>query len=531
MKLTKTRSLGLILSLLVLVIYSCSKYYINHNFRQNYSNANEIIQRDSIQVPFFKIHFKNGDVSIIENWYLNKNNDSLIGEGKLYNFNRNQIREGDLSFSIDDIAIVETNQLEAIKSKDKDRIAALSILTGANVILDIVCITNPKACFGSCPTFYLEGDSNIHLARAEGFSSSIAPSLERQDIDALKKSTSAKEFFITMKNEAFETHMINELLLYAVPKSDKENIYQDKNNTFYNCGELYNSKIAKVGDKEIGHTLNKIDEIEYFSFTDANELAAKEALILEFDKVSDQNLGVVINFRQTLLTTYLLYTGISYMGNEVGDYFAKIETNKQIKKKLENPFKRLGKIELSVWNYELKKWILFDQLYETGPIAKNLMIAPIPDMKQKNETVKIKVEMSKGLWRLDYLGLTNINSIVKPLVISPATLNVINGENYTVEEIKFDDHKYLISFPGNEYQFKFELPEVKNSDEYELFLSSKGYYLEWIRQDWIREKNLSKLKKMLLNDANTWLELAQEFKSMEHDMETVFWNSKYSNIN
>jgi len=67
----------------------------------------------------------------------------------------------------------------------------------------------------------------IHGANAEGFSNAISPSLEYSDIDALQHSTTKERFQLTMKNEAFETHMINELALHAIPKHRKEKVFHD----------------------------------------------------------------------------------------------------------------------------------------------------------------------------------------------------------------------------------------------------------------------------------------------------------------
>jgi hypothetical protein len=157
------------------------------------------------------------------------------------------------------------------------------------------------------------------------------------------------------------------------------------------------------------------------------------------------------------------------------------------------------------------------------------VLAPIPRSIYNASDLKIKIELTKGLWRIDYLGLTSINSKADPVTIYPNTIEVVNGENYTIDEVATDDDTYLVSLPGNEYKFKFDIPQQPEKKEYELFLSSKGYYLEWIRSDWVQNKDLGKLKKMLLNDKQTWTELAQEFKTREQDMETVFWNSKYTN--
>jgi len=38
-------------------------------------------------------------------------------------------------------------------------------------------------------------------------------------------------------------------------------------------------------------------------------------LDLEFDSIPGKRLGLVLGFRQTLLTTYLFYQGLTYMGN------------------------------------------------------------------------------------------------------------------------------------------------------------------------------------------------------------------------
>lgn len=515
--------------LTIIFIGSCTyRYYVNHNFRQFYTDMNEAIHMDTTQVDFFKIHLKNGDVSVMDQWQLNEAQDSLFGNGKLYDFNRSELHEGQLIFPVENIAIIETNQLKEIKSKDKERLSNLAILTGVNALVDILCLSNPKACFGSCPTFYLDGQQHFHSANAEGFSNSIAPSLEEKDIDALVFSTSATEFNLTMKNEAMETHVVNEVAVLAVPKKINEMVFQDEKGHFYNCGKLIPCKNAIVQNVSIKSKINKIDDLEYYSKTDAVNLAAKEKIFLEFDEVPQTDIGLVVNFRQTLVTTFLLYSALSYMGDEVGDYFAKLENNQLISDRIKNPYERLGDIDLFFWDDKKNEWILFDQIYETGPIATNLIISPIKDFQPTNKKLKIKIELAKGLWRLDYIGLTDIDKKSTPHIARPNKLEVVTGEAYTLDPVLSDDEKYINTMPGDEFKFTFNLPALEDDYNYELFVSSKGYYLEWIRSDWLKRKDKSKLKNMLLGNDATWRELAEEFKSMEHEMEEVFWNSKYA---
>lgn len=522
--------LTIITLILVLLIHSCRKYYIDHGFRQTYNDTNALIHDDLNKALFFKVHLKNGNVYLLDKWELDNTQDVLKGEGALFDFNRKLLNSGIFQINLRNIAIIETNDFEKIKTKDKENLSTLAVLTGINLLGDILCITNPKACFGSCPTFYEKGNEELQNSLAEGFSSSITPSLEIKDKDALQLTSSAPVFSLIMKNEALETHMINELFIEAVPKKINENIFQTKSGEFYKCNNLINPNKAFTNNKDIYSSIKEIDDTEYYSKTHPTDLTSKEEVILEFNDLKEINYGLVINFRQTLLTTFLLYSGLSYMGDEVGDYFTKIETNQNVKKLLRNPFKRLGGIKLYFLDEKTNKWILFDDIYETGPIAKNLIISPITLNKISSNDLKIKIEMTRGLWRLDYLSLTEIKSKVNSIILYPTEIVTNNGNNFSISDINKDDNDYVISFPGNEFEFLFEIPTLDSGEEFELFLNSKGYYLEWIRKSWLEDKNIPKLKNMLTNDKDTWTELAKEFKSIEHEMESVFWNSKYENI-
>jgi hypothetical protein len=229
--------------------------------------------------------------------------------------------DGNLSVHIDSVSIFETNT--KLLKPEEYRITALSILTAVDLIFGIYCLNNPKACFGSCPTFYLNEKDNFHFADAEGFSNAITPSMEYGDIDALTLKTPCDSLFsITMKNEALETHCVNDVKLLAYPKKSGERIYQSPKNDFYLCENIYPINEAKGMDGNISEILKKEDRIERFSLSDKNNLSSKEEVYLNFEGVQNQkNLGLILNFRQTLMTTYLFYSAMGYMGDKVSDVF------------------------------------------------------------------------------------------------------------------------------------------------------------------------------------------------------------------
>jgi hypothetical protein len=58
-------------------------------------------------------------------------------------------------------------------------------------------------------------------------------------------------------------------------------------------------------------------------------------------------------------------------------------------------------------------------------------------------------------------------------------------------------------------------------------MESQGYYLEWMRNEWLAEENPGKVYQMLFNPQQYYKDLAHQFKKIEAEMEETFWSSKY----
>ena len=128
---------------------------------------------------YLKAHMKNGSVFILSQWRINNLDSLLFGYGSHLDINRRLIEKKEIEDSREqfripfgDVALFETNDVGNSLS------SGLIILTGISAVLTIMCITNPKACFGSCPTFYTYDGDSMRL-EAEGFSSSVSPCLAR----------------------------------------------------------------------------------------------------------------------------------------------------------------------------------------------------------------------------------------------------------------------------------------------------------------------------------------------------------------
>lgn len=534
MSILKINLLVMKLSVLGLLFFiSCKTPF---NFRTSYNNETKLLYDidSAILKPYLKAHMFNGDVYVFRtDWELDTLTFVLTGYGSQYNYNRKVlVKDSKLEVAVEDIAIFETNR--PLKDYEMARLAGLGLLAGIDAALAAICLTNPKACFGSCPTFYLNPTDNFHYADAEGFSNAISPSLEYTDVDALNKVIVGRDALeITLKNEALETHCLKSLNILAVPVNKGERVYHGANNAFLLCKGIYPLQNAIGVEGEITKLLVNDDRIERFSLTDPSNLSSKEEIELRFNVPSDTNsLGLVLHFRQTLLTTYLIYSALDYMGPWASDFFADVETTNSQKNKLSSGLlKELGALEIYIWNYKTENWEFQQSVFETGPIAINRQIVPLLQ-KTKDEDVRIKLVMNKGLWRIDYAALTGILKEVTPIELQPSKVSQKEIDRPDLLNLLLDTAKMLYNMPGSAYKLTYELPDLKDSsgkasiEGYEIFLSSSGYYLEWMRASWQKEANLLKLNQMFNHPKRYLKSEAKRFKAYENKMESTFWNSK-----
>ncbi len=519
---------GLLAAIFLLITCTPQPFF----FRSGYTDANTLLhQKENLQKEeFLKAHLKNGEVHIFTGaWSVDTIQDIVTGLGSSYDYNRIKVSEGLIAIPIDSVAIFETNS--KLDGTEKKRVRALAILAGVDVALGVFCLASPKTCFGSCPTFYINEEDNFHYADAEGFSSAISPSMQYADIDALNsRFIAANSFSITMKNEALETHVVNSLKLIAFPLKQNERVYQSPKDEFFAGNKTYQLKKAVATGGDITTLLQQADRKEWFSFANENNLSSKEEIYLTFDNVNNsENLGLVLSFRQTLMTTYFIYSALGYMGDEVGDIFARIETSDSTSEKLRNGLKKeLGEIDVYIWNTSAEQWEFQGGYYETGPIAFNRQILPF-NSKVTNEEIKVKLVLNNGLWRIDHAALTNVVEKLNPVYLDVCEVKKKGITDPAAKAEILDRNLKLISMPGNEFQFMFEIPG--DAGDYELFLFSEGYYLEWMRESWIKEKDLLKLKQMVDNPRRYLKVEAKNYKEYERTMEQEFWNSKIDTKN
>ncbi len=464
--------------------------------------------------PFLKAHMRNGDLFVLSEWTAG-DGATVSGRGTRYDPSRNMVASGIFDVPIDSVAVFETNQLETSGAA-----VTLTVLAVVTAAVAIACITNPKACFGSCPTFYVAGGVR---PLAEGFSASIAPSLEATDVDALDVSAvEPGRFDIVMNNEAYETHVVRHVDVLAFPHRQGTRTFAGLDGSFYAASDVQAPVAAFAPEGDCLALLRAADNAERFSLADSSDLSAKETVDVTFANPRAGSLGLLIGSRQTLLSTYLLYQTFAYMGNDAGHWIAEIERGR-LGDRGGELIDRLGGIAVSIESAP-GTWTEIGNVLEFGPIAIDQHLIAFD--ASPGWTGRVRLTMTKGAWRVDNTLLATLGSPVTPIRVAPREVLKNGTPDANALASLLDPARSLATLPGDEYTLVYQLPSGPAS--YDILLESRGYYLEWMRDEWMREENPALLAQLFLDPQTALVRLAPEYKRVEAGMEQVFWRSKYA---
>jgi len=469
--------------------------------------------------PFLKAHMADGSVYILGEWAADSTNTGISGSGHRLGLNREPIDSGTFRLATDSVVLFETNVEESSGAS-----AAITVMAGVTAVIAGICAADPKTCFGSCPTFYAPGRDGEMTLQAEGFSSSIAPALEATDVDMLLHALpQGRDFEVHVTNEALETHVIRHADLLVAPRPADGRVFMTSSGVFHETTGMVppSGCLAAEGDC-LGNVL-EADGQERFSEADSTDLAAKETIELVFDHVPGGELGLVLVSRQTFVTTFLIYQALAYLGSDAGRWMASLETGGDEARARAGALGRiLGGIEVSVLD-DRGDWVSTGGVGETGPIATDTRVVPLGVAAAP---LRVRLRLTRGLWRLDQAVLVGLGKPVTPERLRPVSVRGSEGESIPAALTALrDPQKTLVTLPGDTYRVSYRLPD--DPSKLELFLEARGYYLEWMRQEWLAERDPMRAAQLVLDPAGAMRALAPEFKRREAGFEHLFWNSRY----
>jgi len=469
--------------------------------------------------PFLKAHLRGGSVYVLSSWSVD--GERLVGEGSLLDTNRAEVESGRFELPADSVLLFETNVVDGAGAN-----TAITVMAGITAFVAGICAASPKTCFGSCPTYYVADEDGHELLQAEGFSSSIAPALEATDVDMLLRARpQGRTLDVRVTNEAFETHVIRHTDLLAAPRPESGRVFVTPDGAFRETSEPLAPTRCSAAEGDCLGAVIDADGVERFVLADSSDLAAREEIELFFEDVPAGDLGLVIRSRQTLMTTYLIYQALAYLGDDAGRWLAALETGDDTRDEIGAIGRLLGNIEVLTPDAD-GAWRVVGGVGETGPLAADTKVVPLHREATDGTTpLRLRLRLVRGLWRLDMVGLVRLGGEVEPVRILPTSVRRDGVEDREALRLLVDRAEPLVTLPGDAYEITYTLPE--DPPAHELFLEARGYYLEWMRQEWIAEQNGLAAARLVFDPAGTLRALAPAYKRLEPEIESLFWNSRY----
>jgi hypothetical protein len=500
-------------SVLLVAVAGCSLTV----WQPNVQPATAPVSTEAAEAPL-KVHLRDGQLIVLSSWQEMAGDSGLTGEGSRFDPRRQPIGSGHFTIPRDSIALLETNQKTVARPAGLTGLAVWTVLLGTTTV---ACLDDPKACFGSCPTFYASESADRPVA--EGFSGSVSRSLEATDLDHLiTLRPHGRTVALTMRNEALETHAVRSLRLMVVPRPPAGRVFATQDGRFLETTEPLEPVACRAAGENCLAAVRHYDGRERWSEADSTDLAAEELVEVTFPALSGA-LGLVVGARQSLLSTYRFYQTIAYTGRSAAAWLARLE--RQGAAGLAQPLAMMAQVGTIGIDRAADddEWRPVGTFREPGPLAADVAVIPVGE-GGSGRPITVRLRLTRGGWRLGYLGLVRLTGPATPAPLEPVRV-VRDGVPDSLALVRLlDPDRYLVTYPGDRYRIEFELP--RDGKGLELFLESRGYYYEWMRPEWVAEEDLARLAVVGSDPREALRLLAPGFKLRERDLERRFWASR-----
>ena len=399
--------------------------------------------------------------------------------------------------------------LEAAPRSRLNAPATLLVSAAATGVAALGASALAVAIFGSCPTVYAaSGDGEV--LEAELFSYSIAPLLEGRDVDALGAAARGGVVRLDVRNEALETHFINDLRLLEVSTRPGEVALPDPDGLPVVVADLSSPQAA--ADRDGRDVTRAVASVGGRAFeTSSGRLAAaaesdlEDVLELRFprprpvpgarDRTSGEtgadpgpdSVALVLRLRNSLLNTVLFYDlmlagsgaeALSWMGADLQRIGPAVALGRWWSS-------RMG---MRVEVLRAGEWEEVARLADTGPIAWTEVAVPMVPPPGE-DPIAVRLRFVADAWRVDRAALAA--SARRAHTVAHVPTRVLDVDGQVLDggrgAVAAPDERYLETRPGDRFIVEFDVGAAAGSGDRRFLLSSQGYYTEWIRPGWVRE--------------------------------------------
>lgn len=348
------------------------------------------------------------------------------------------------------------------------------------------------AIFGSCPTVYADS-AGTQVLEAEGFSYSIAPAFEARDVDRLRSQPDpAGTLRLEVRNEALETHYINQLALLEVRHTQDELVAPDASGhplalrAFVppaaardRAGRDIRSELLDADGGTFRTDQRTIDRATATDLTDYIDLT--------FPRPSGvDSVALVFRMRNSLLNTVLLYdVMLRDHGARALDWIG--QDLQQPGPAANLALWYAGRMGMRVMVRDSATFRRVARIPDTGPIAwKDVaVLVPVPE---QGDSIRVRLEFAADNWRIDRVQLALGARRTTMRQVEPTEIQDSNQAADTAAQasVRGADARYLVTAPGQRFSLSFAVGSASTDSARTFLLIWQGYYVEWLRTAWLR---------------------------------------------
>ena len=406
----------------------------------------------------------------------------IRGDGVIYDLTLEESRSVS-EISLADVAAMESYQTPTSTSATTTASIASTIAITAVVGLATV------ALFGSCPTVY-GLDAGDAVLEAELFSYSIAPTFESRDIDRLGARPDSNGLLsLELRNEMLETHYIDHIELLEVTHLPSERAYPDeKGRPLIVDGMIAPSAALDNESRDVLASVNMADGVAWEASKERLATVTENDRIdyidVEFDvPPGSGDPALVLKMRNSLLNTVLLYDvmladqgfgALDWLGKDVNRIDNRIRTGLWYRN-------NMG-LEVSVWqNGRLRK---VARIGDQGPIAWAERAVRLP--ASTDGRMKVRLSFTTDNWRIDQVALALDARQARAKSVPVERAENPQGERADIPAfLARADDEYLVTRPQDSVRLEFNVGQRPEGEGQSYFLASEGYYMEWMRSEWL----------------------------------------------
>ena len=492
----------------------------------------QISSETNISAPT-KAHILDTSVILLPGGFTVKN-DTVIGSGTRHwsdGVTPTGAKSAVHRIALDSVAAMTYYELNA-SPQTQSATGLLVLYGGAITVLLIRCLMCPKCCFGSCPTVYTRNDGEFEL-EAELFSYNISKYTQDEDLDRLTPPSKHGMYQVRLANEALETHYIDRLALTTVVHPPGTQIFPTSLGGFVATGDPrpVTGAISSAGE-DVSALVAERDEQVYRTDPTTTQKAvvgSRDYLYLELEPVYPADeIKLILRLKNTLLSTILFYDIVlASQGIEALEWTERMNTDPVYAALLDRVYKSYSGVRVQV--LVDGTWKERASIGDIGPIAWKDLAVEVPVDGGGDEKLRLRLAFFPDNIMVDYVGWEAGDQTDAPMLVKevgPATIRDAQGRDRAqvgglIREV---DGEYLVTEPGEVFDLSYEIPQT-DGQETAVFIASQGYYIEWLRGDWLKPRQ-SGYRFSLFNTEETIAQMTKSWAENRDLIEQTFLETR-----